>query len=388
MMIWFKDLLFSENKIIRQVFQPHKKKMDLLSSMLRRGGSSRNKPVPSSEAANEANFSHSSDTFTKADQVESDQPMLDLVFAMDCTGSMSSYINSARDSIQNIVDVVASHQNTDVRFGYVAYRDHPPQDSSFVTQCHKFMTTPTEMKSAIATFGAQGGGDGPEAVTAALNEAKNYNWRQNSVKIVVLIADAPPHGLGCSGDGFPNGDPNGLDPIEIANSMASQGIILYVIACEPSLSNYKNAHDVMEGLAQITEGKYLPLTAAHLLPDVIVAGAKEEMALQKLEEFMHENVKEMQKQKMGRDEIEKKMKDMMEEKAVVTDQVCLTDIYGSYDKSNVKAVSRCSNLHEAASRMQTLDQPEMMVRKQEVSLSAKSAPVSKVMKRMSKKCLY
>ena len=333
-------------------------------------------------------FSNSSESFqTSADDI-SDRSMLDLVFAMDCTASMSSYIESGKNSIQNIVNVVAAHEKTDVRFGYVAYRDHPPQDSSFITKCHNFMKTPEQMKCAIGSFGAEGGGDGPEAVTAALHESLQYPWRENSVKIVVLIADAPPHGLGCSGDGFPDGDPNGLDPIEIANKMASKGIILYVVACEPSLSGYKNAHDVMEGLAQITEGRYLPLTAAHLLPEVIVAGAKEEIALQKLETFMHDNIKDMQAKNMSRDDIEKNMKKLMSEKAVETKQVSITDIYGTYDTTNVEAISKCGNLKEAACNMQTLAQPQMQMQAQSVSFGFAPAPVTKMMNRMSSKNMY
>jgi hypothetical protein len=48
---------------------------------------------------------------------------------------------------------------------------------------------------------ASGGGDGPEAVTAALFEALNMEWREEASKMVVLIADAPPHGIGEYGDG-------------------------------------------------------------------------------------------------------------------------------------------------------------------------------------------
>jgi hypothetical protein len=30
------------------------------------------------------------------------------------------------------------------------------------------------------------------------------------------VTDAPPHGLDPNGDSYPNGDPNGYDPIDIA----------------------------------------------------------------------------------------------------------------------------------------------------------------------------
>jgi hypothetical protein len=64
--------------------------------------------------------------------------------------------------------------------------------------------------------------------------------------MVVLIADAPPHGIGEHGDGFPEGSPCGSsdhspsgfswltlplgrDPLQIARTMASRGIVLVSI---------------------------------------------------------------------------------------------------------------------------------------------------------------
>ncbi len=51
------------------------------------------------------------------------------------------------------------------------------------------------------------GGDGPEAMTPALHAAVHtLSWRKNAVKITILIADAPPHGLEPIGDGWPDGN--------------------------------------------------------------------------------------------------------------------------------------------------------------------------------------
>lgn len=57
------------------------------------------------------------------------------------------------------------------------------------------------MHRDLAGLYASGGGDGPEAVTAALAEALHMDWREHASKMVVLIADAPPHGIGEYGDG-------------------------------------------------------------------------------------------------------------------------------------------------------------------------------------------
>lgn len=97
------------------------------------------------------------------------------------------------------------------------------------------------MKTFLKSLYASGGGDGPEAVTAAMQECLSLDWRPGASKMTVLIADAPPHGIGEYGDGFSQGDPCGeqavlryeqksnagsigQDPLQIARLMATQGI--------------------------------------------------------------------------------------------------------------------------------------------------------------------
>ena len=58
------------------------------------------------------------------------------------------------------------------------------------------------MQANLNRLTAVGGGDGPEAQTAALAAALDMEWIDDAVKMVVLITDAPPHGIGEDGDGF------------------------------------------------------------------------------------------------------------------------------------------------------------------------------------------
>lgn len=322
-------------------------------------------------------------------------PELDLVFLMDCTGSMGSYIAKGKESIMNIVEKVKSSEKADVRFCYIAYRDHPPQDKTLITKVHDFTTNPKDMRQYLSLYQASGGGDGPEAVTEALHESLNLNYRKNAIKIAVLIADAPPHGLGCSGDGFPNGNPNGYDPIKIAKEMAERGIILYVVACEPSLSGYKGAHDLMAGLAQITEGRYLPLTGAHLLPDVIIGGAKEEVSLANLEKFVHEKMDEVKSQKpnISTDEMNKVIKESMNARGFTSmvNDVEERAVYGNYDESNIKMwATEATSLSKGIGMRKNLVQPQANFGYQQQQQCYESAmdekTVSKMMFRVNKKC--
>jgi hypothetical protein len=59
---------------------------------------------------------------------------------------------------------------------------------------------------------AKGGGDLPEAVTAALDKLLTFDWRNEATKVIMLITDAPPHGIGEPRDGFPEANPDGPLP--------------------------------------------------------------------------------------------------------------------------------------------------------------------------------
>lgn len=129
----------------------------------------------------------------------------DLVFVQDCTGSQGSYIMSATKNIQAICQHIYESGKLqaaeDLRIGLVAYRDHPPQDHTYVTKNFGFSSDINKVEKDLSSLYASGGGDGPEAVTAALAEALNMDWRPQASKMVVLIADAPSHGIGEYGDG-------------------------------------------------------------------------------------------------------------------------------------------------------------------------------------------
>jgi len=212
--------------------------------------------------------------------------MLDLVFIQDCTGSQGSYISAATRNIELICDTIFEsgrlQAREDLRIGLVAYRDHPPQDHTYVTKNFGFTSDVALVHKHLNSLYASGGGDGPEAVTAGMAEALQMEWRPNASKMVVLIADAPPHGIGEYGDGFEAGSPDGYDPLQLARDMAKAGITLFFVACEPALSGYSYATDFFQAIVNITSGLMLPLTTADLLAHAIVGSVLENLDMDRL----------------------------------------------------------------------------------------------------------
>jgi hypothetical protein len=77
-------------------------------------------------------------------------------------------------------------------------------------------------KKTIDGLKAEGGGDVPEAVFAAIVATCNkLSWRQHSRRMAVLVGDAPPHGVGCPGDSFSRGCPSG-ETMESVLAMAEE----------------------------------------------------------------------------------------------------------------------------------------------------------------------
>lgn len=286
--------------------------------------------------------------------VDGERKMLDLVFVQDCTGSQGSYISSATKNIEliceNIFESGKLQSREDLRVGLVAYRDHPPQDHSYVTKNFGFSSDISKVHRDLSSLYASGGGDGPEAVTAGLMEALGMEWRPEASKMIVLIADAPPHGIGEYGDGFDDGSPDGYDPLQLAREMAAQGITLFFVACEPALSNYSFATDFFTALTQITSGIMLPLTTADLLAHAIVGLVLENLDMERL---VREVGQAVAQRILGNNESVDDVARELHEKLLLrnesTKKVVIESIYKESEeaKHNVQVFSQSASLAEA-----------------------------------------
>jgi len=271
-------------------------------------------------------------------------PELDLVFCCDTTGSMGSYIKSAQDNITKIVEEITRSEKRDVRFALVVYKDH--KDSE-VVKVYNFTESLRKMKEYVDQMSASGGGDGPEAVACAMNAVLNLEFRKDATRICILIADAPPHGLEPNGDDYPNGCPCGFDPIEVAKKMAEKCINVYTVGCEPALGVFVYARDFMKAVADITAGSHCALSGANLLSKLIIAGAEEQIQLDKV---MDEVVKETATSGGSittegvSDDLAEKVAARLKEKGLQTKQVQLDNIVDEKAYAKSEVIAKSSNL--------------------------------------------
>jgi Mg-chelatase subunit ChlD len=190
-----------------------------------------------------------------------DPPTIDVVILLDSTGSMADEILAIKSHIQNIVkDTRSGSPQPVVRIGIVAYRDHPPEDNSYVYKQFDLTRDIDGLMDELHDIDARGGGDGPEAVADGLHVAVNkMDWSDNAEKIIFLIGDAPPHGIGNSGDSsFQQGCPVGYDYLEEVERVVDMGITIYTIGCS-GIEDYEHGVDVFKEIAGKTGGQYYPL---------------------------------------------------------------------------------------------------------------------------------
>ncbi len=82
---------------------------------------------------------------------------------------MGGMIEAAKEKIWSIASSMASEQSApEIRMGLVAYRD---RGDSYVTQVLDLSGDLDSMYAALMDFQAAGGGDGPESVNQALDDA-------------------------------------------------------------------------------------------------------------------------------------------------------------------------------------------------------------------------
>ena len=107
---------------------------------------------------------------------------------------MGGLIQGAKDKIWSIAnELVVAEPTPQIKFGLIGYRD---RGDAYITKVTGLTDDLDEIHNQLMAFMAVGGGDSPESVNQALNEAvTQMTWSAGDkvLKIVFLVGDAPPH---------------------------------------------------------------------------------------------------------------------------------------------------------------------------------------------------
>ena len=118
---------------------------------------------------------------------------VDIVWAVDATGSMGDEIEYLKTELLDVIGRVKTlNPELAIRMGTVFYRDN---GDDYLTKSSNLNADASKTVGFIRKQFAGGGGDYPEAVHSALEEAIfRQSWSQDAVaRICFLVLDASPH---------------------------------------------------------------------------------------------------------------------------------------------------------------------------------------------------
>jgi Mg-chelatase subunit ChlD len=174
------------------------------------------------------------------------KPVVDVVFVLDSTGSMSGLIEGAKEKIWSIANsIVGQKPSPAVRIGLLSYRD---RSDDYVTRKFDLTEDIDTVFKNLQTFKAGGGGDTPESVNQALHEAvTQMTWAtaKDATKIIFLVGDCPPHMDYQDDVKYP----------VTCQKAARSGVIINTVQC----GNHAATTPVWQEIARLAEGSYIAL---------------------------------------------------------------------------------------------------------------------------------
>lgn len=184
---------------------------------------------------------------------------LDLMLVFDTTGSMGDELTYLQSELEDVVNkAVSNNANLPARVSVNFYRD---DGDEYVIRPFDFTDNLTEVITNLRAQSSDGGGDMPEYVNGALNNAINeHEWAENSTKLLFIILDAPPHS-------------ESPEAVQQMNTLAAQAAAkgIRIIPVVSSGAN-KETEYLMRDLAIKTGGTYVFLTndsgigGGHMIP--------------------------------------------------------------------------------------------------------------------------
>lgn len=225
------------------------------------------------------------DTKTTKKTSYSINQMLDVVFALDTTGSMGCWIDRAKKTIGSISEKI-SKNNVNVRFNIIGYKDvcdrrcyeHPYNcpitctDSEWV-QISGFTEKSSDIVDFLKTVSAVGGGDSPEDLFGALQLATMEPWREDAKRVVVVISDAPPHGdqfsnIRSNTPNYPLPYDGAKLPEDIASDLRKNKIQVFMLYVEDNtLEKTAEFLEENEVVTQVTSMVGEHWKFSHIIPD-------------------------------------------------------------------------------------------------------------------------
>lgn len=199
---------------------------------------------------------------------------IDIVFAIDATGSMSEEINNVKTNIARFSENLIN-SGLDIRFCIIEYRDMTLSGED--TKVHTlsgshWLTTIDSVVSALGSITASGGGDTPETVMDALGYVADNSlmkWRSDAYRFAFVLTDA----------NYKTNNNYGYSSMsELTTKLDSMDVVTSVITSTSYQSTYSGLYNGTGGIyANINSSSFS--TEMQNLSDSIIESVTREMTL-------------------------------------------------------------------------------------------------------------
>ena len=223
---------------------------------------------------------------------------LDILFTFDLTGSMLDEINECKTTASSMMTSIrllypdsnfgaASFMDYDGTFIYPGYTDEygDIDQGDYPWSLDQDITSDTgAVNNAINGLTLGYGSDVPEDYSRVLYESQFAGWRQDSIKIVIVLGDAPTHDLDFYAPTNYGGDP-GRDAIaQNDDDLDFETVVSQLSASEIKIitidaGNDTEAADSFNYMADQTGGLYRQIADAGDIPTAVVSSILETATL-------------------------------------------------------------------------------------------------------------
>ena len=188
-------------------------------------------------------YSNPRPAFAAAPESQPQKPRIEVCFVLDTTGSMSGLIEGAKQKIWSIANELTRAKPTpEIRMGLIGYRD---RGDAYVLKTFDLTNDIDTIYGQLQTFQAAGGGDTPESVNEALQEAvTKMTWSVDKkvLKTIFLVGDAPPH----------MDYANGPKYSEVCQQAVKKDLVINTVQC----GNMPETAAIWQEIAHASEGNY------------------------------------------------------------------------------------------------------------------------------------
>ena len=186
-----------------------------------------------------ANMASGSEIKTKTEK-----PVIQVVFLLDATGSMSGLIGVAKEKIWSIAGSLSQTDPApDIEIGMIFYRD---RGDDFITKHIPLGKDMDGLYEQLMLMQANGGGDLPESVNQAIYEGVTqikWNTDPDTYRAIFLVGDCPPHMDYRNDVKYP-------ESCSLANK---KGIVINTIL----MGNNQEARKIWKEIADLTNGEFV-----------------------------------------------------------------------------------------------------------------------------------